>query len=123
MPGQVTEMLSNKTITLYHKENSRYKKFVYHDVYWSKSELKTARPNDVKNSYTVTVFLYDDFCVPEGDDIIVEGLCPYELSADVESEEFAAEWKKFNKECKHYVVKDVLDAFYGGLPHYEVGCV
>ena len=116
-------MLTNTSVTLFHLENGVYVRHQYREAYWTEKNSVNADLQNIKDSKTITVLLYDDFCKPSPDDIIVKGLCPFNFSSDINSKAFVQEWKEFTATYKYASVRSSLDAWYGGLPHYEVTCI
>jgi hypothetical protein len=111
-------MLYNANLTIYEKDT--FTKHYITDVYWNDSRGRTVTKGGIQISDQVIVYLYGFSYVPKAGDIIVKGECDFTFDASTERSK-SASMQTFRASNPGFaVVKTVLDAQYGGLPHIEI---
>lgn len=113
-------MLVNANCTIYEAAAGTYTRHEIRDVYWNDARGRTVSKGGIQITDGVLVYLYDDTYVPKDGDLIVYGLVTFEFNAQSQPSVsdsmklFRAQFPKFA------VVKNVVNAMYGGLPHIEL---
>lgn len=89
-------------------------------VYWNDSRGMTVTRNGAQVEDAVIVYLYNSEYVPKAGDIIVKGLQSFTFD-DTSPATMSASFKAFRAAYPDFaVIKNVVDARYGGLPHIEL---
>lgn len=111
-------MLKNADCTVY--EAGTYTRHVIPGVYWNDSRGRTVSKNGAQISDRVIVYLYSFDYIPKNGDIIVMGNINFTFVTTT-PQTISASMKTFRESYHQFaVIKDVVDARYGGLPHIEV---
>ena len=118
-------MLKNADCTIYENGGTETNisitaKHVVKDVYWYDSRGMTVTRNGAQISDAVIVYLYSFGYVPKAGDIIVRGECGFDFDS-TSPQTMAASFRAFREQHPDFaVIKNALDARYGGLKHIEL---
>ena len=111
-------MLHNANLTIYEKDT--FTRHYITDVYWNDSRGRTVTKSGIQIADQVIVYLYSFGYMPKAGDIIVKGNCDFSFVTTTEQTK-SASMQSFRAANPDFaVIKTVLDAQYGGLPHIEI---
>lgn len=89
-------------------------------IYWNDSRGMTVTRNGAQIEDAVLVYLYDTEYIPKAGDIIVKGNQTFTFDG-TSAATMSASFKAFRAAYPDFaVIKNVVDARYGGLPHIEL---